>query len=128
MEAVQVIHGRWPNAFGFRFTTPDKVITVSGDTRPCNNILEYSKGADILIHEIYSYHRWTKRNEFWKKYHAANHTSTLELGEMAAKAKPGKVVLYHMLFWGDTEEDLLNEIATKYKGEVIVGRDFMVIE
>jgi ribonuclease BN (tRNA processing enzyme) len=128
VEAFHVVHGSWSNAFGFRFTSPDKTIVISGDTRPCKNILKYARGADILIHEVYSYKRWTKRNEFWKKYHAANHTSTLELGELATKAQPGKVVLYHLLFWGDSEEDLLNEIATKYDGEVIVGRDFMVIE
>lgn len=128
VEAFHVEHGSWTNAFGFRFTTPDKIIVLSGDTRPCENILNYSKGVDILVHEVYSYHRWTKRNEFWKKYHAANHTSTFELGELAAKTQPGKLVLYHLLSWGDTEEDLLNEIATKYDGEVIVGRDFMVIE
>jgi ribonuclease Z len=128
VEAFHVVHGTWENAFGFRFTTPDKTIVISGDTRPCENILKYSKDADILIHEVYSYFRWTKRNDFWQKYHAANHTSTYELGELAAKTKPGKVVLYHLLFWGDSEEDLLNEIAEKYDGEVIVGRDFMVIE
>jgi len=128
VEAFKVVHGSWPNAFGFRFTTPDKVIVISGDTRPCKNISKYSAGADILIHEVYSYRRWTQRNEFWKKYHAANHTSTLQLGELASNAKPGKLVLYHLLFWGDSEEDLLQEIATKYDGEVIVGRDGMVIE
>jgi ribonuclease Z len=128
VEAFKVVHGGWKNAFGFRFTTPDKIIVISGDTRPCDNILKYAEGADILIHEVYSYYRWTKRNDFWQNYHAANHTSTYELGELAAKAKPGKVVLYHLLFWGDSEEDLLNEIAEKYDGEVIVGRDFMVVE
>lgn len=128
VEAFHVVHGSWSNAFGFRFTTPHKTIVISGDTRPCDNILEYSNGADILIHEVYSYEKWTKRNEFWQKYHKANHTSTYELGELAAKTKPGKVVLYHLLFWGATEEDLLNEISEKYDGEVIVGRDLMVIE
>ena len=128
VEAFKVVHGSWTNAFGFRFTTPHKTIVVSGDTRPCENILKYSSGADILIHEVYSYNRWTKRNEFWKKYHAANHTSTFELGELAAKAKPGKVVLYHILFWGDSEKDLLREISSIYSGEVIMGNDLMVIE
>jgi len=128
VEAFKVVHGSWTNAFGFRFMTPDKIIVISGDTRPCDNILKYSKGADILIHEVYSYKRWTQRNEIWKKYHAANHTSTYELGELAAKAKPGKVVLYHILYWGDSNEDILREISEKYKGEVIIGKDLMVIE
>ena len=128
VEAFKVVHGTWPNAFGFRFTTPEKTIVISGDTRPCKNILKYSKEADILIHEVYSYNRWTKRNAFWKKYHAANHTSTYELGELADKAKPGKIILYHILSWGDSDQDLLKEISKKYKGEVIVGKDLMVIE
>ena len=128
VEAFKVVHGSWVNAYGYRFTTPDKTIVISGDTRPCENILKYSMGADILIHEVYSYAGWSKRNEFWQKYHAANHTSTYELGELAAKAKPGKLILYHLLFWGATEEDLLKEISEKYKGEVICGRDLMVIK
>ncbi len=128
VEAFKVVHGSWTNAFGFRFTTADKTIVISGDTRPCENILKYSEGADILIHEVYSYERWTRRNEFWRAYHAANHTSAHELGELAAKAKPGKLILYHMLFWGASETDLLNEIAEYYNGKVIVGHDLMVIE
>ena len=128
VEAFKVAHGNWTNAFGFRFITPDKTIVISGDTRPCKNILSYAKGADILIHEVYSYEKWKKRDEFWQNYHAANHTSTIELGELAAKTKPGKLVLYHLLFWGATEQDLLNEISKIYKGEVVVGEDFLVIE
>jgi ribonuclease BN (tRNA processing enzyme) len=128
VEAFKVMHGTWPNAFGFRFTTPHKVIVVSGDTRPCENILKYSQGADILIHEVYSYAGWEKKNEFWKKYHKANHTSTYELAELALQTKPKKIILNHLLFWGSSEEQLLNEIAEKYNGKVIVGKDLMVIE
>lgn len=128
VEAFKVKHGSWPNAFGFRFTTNDKVIVISSDTRPCQNLEKYATGADILIHEVYSYSGWEKKDDFWKKYHAFNHTSTYELGEMASKAKPKKIILNHLLFWGSTEQDLLDEISEKYNGEVIVGRDLMVIE
>lgn len=128
VEAFKVVHGSWPNAFGFRFKTPDKTIVISGDTRPCENILKYSTGADILIHEVYSYSGWLKRSDIWKKYHASNHTSTYEVGEMAAKAKPGEIVLYHLLFWGASEDDLLEEIHEKYDGEIVVGKDLMVIQ
>ncbi|MBL7095652.1 MBL fold metallo-hydrolase [candidate division KSB1 bacterium] len=123
VEAFHVKHGSWPNAFGFRFTTPDKVIVISGDTRPCENIIKFSQGADILIHEVYCKKMYDKKNEFWKKYHAKNHTSTYELAEIANKTKPGLIILYHILFWGATENDLLEEIAEKYDGKVVVGID-----
>ncbi|MBC8180392.1 MBL fold metallo-hydrolase [candidate division KSB1 bacterium] len=123
VEAFHVKHGSWPNAFGFRFTTPDKVIVISGDTRPCENIIKFSQGVDILIHEVYCKKMYDKKNEFWKKYHAKNHTSTYELAEIANKTKPGLIILYHILFWGATENDLLEEIAEKYDGKVVVGID-----
>lgn len=123
VEAFPVPHGTWPNAWGFRFTTPDKVIVISGDTAPSEKVAEYAKGADILIHEIYCKAKYDEKNEFWRKYHALNHTSTYELAAIANKAKPKMVVLYHILYWGATEEQLLNEIAKTYNGKVICGKD-----
>lgn len=123
VEAFPVTHGTWPNAWGFRFTTPDKVIVISGDTTPNEKVIEYAEGADILIHEVYSKAAFDKRRKSSQQYHTKQHTSTYELGEIAEKTKPGIVVLYHILFWGYTEQDLLDEIATKYKGRVVSGRD-----
>ncbi len=123
VEAFLVKHGSWPNAYGFRFTTPDKTIVVSGDTSPCENILKYSEGADILIHEVYKVADYDKKTEFWQKYHKKNHTSTHELAELANKVKPELLLLYHTLYWGATDQDILDEISTIYKGKVIVGQD-----
>jgi len=126
VEAFPVIHGSWPNAWGFRFTTPDRVIVVSGDCKPSPKVVEYGKGADILVHEVYSQTGYETKSEEWKTYHGQHHTSTLELAEIAKKTAPGKVVLYHILFWGSTEAELLQEIQTVYKGEVVLGQDLDV--
>jgi ribonuclease Z len=126
VETFPVLHGKMPDAWGFRFTTPDKVIVISGDTSPSDKVIEYAKNADILVHEIYSKKGFDKRDEVWKNYHSKHHTSTLELGEIANKANPKLIVLYHILYWGATDLDLLDEISTKYKGKVIVGKDLDV--
>ncbi len=55
------IHGTWPNAWGFRFTTPDRVIVVSGDCKPSEKLVEYATGADILVHEVYSQAGYQKK-------------------------------------------------------------------
>lgn len=123
VEAFPVPHGTWPNAWGFRFTTPDKIIVLSGDSAPSEKIVEYATGADILIHEVYYKKAYDTKDEFWKNYHSRNHTSTYELADIATKAQVKLVVLYHILFWGATDEELINEIAEKYKGKVIVGKD-----
>jgi ribonuclease BN (tRNA processing enzyme) len=126
VEAFPVVHGTWPNAWGFRFTTPDKIIVISGDTAPSEKVIEFAQGADILVHEVYSKAGFDKRSDSWKNYHSKHHTSTYELGDIASKTNPRLIVLYHILFWGSSEQDLIDEISEKYKGKVIVGRDLDV--
>ena len=128
VTAFKINHGSWDNAFGYRFVTPDKTIVISGDTRPSQNLIRYSEGADILVHEVYSQAGFDKKTEVWKKYHASHHTSTFELGEIAKKSKPGLLVLHHILFWGSTEDELLDEISQVYDGLVSVGSDMMIYE
>jgi len=128
VEAFLIKHGTWPDAYGYRFTTPDKVIVISGDTAPCENIIKYSQGADILIHEVYYKKAFDEKDEFWKRYHSINHTSTYELAEIAIKTRPGLLVLYHVLFWGSSEQEILDEIAQGYDGKVLVGADLQVFE
>lgn len=128
VEAFQVEHGTWPNAFGFRFTTPDKVIVISGDTRPCENIIKFGRNADILIHEVYSQLGFEKRSKEWQNYHAAHHTSTHELADIALQTDPGTLVLYHVLFWGTSEEELLKEITERYNGRVVLASDRDIFE
>ncbi len=123
VEAFPVIHGSWPNAWGYRFTTPDRVIVISGDTTPSEKIIQYAKNADILVHEVYSKQKFELKDDFWKNYHADNHTSTVELGEIATLAGVKKLVLYHILNWGATEEEMLKEVKSTYSGKIHYGRD-----
>lgn len=123
VEAFPVQHGTMPNVYGFRFTTPDKVIVISGDTVPCENILRFARGADILIHEVYAQRGFARRPAKWQAYHQAHHTSTVELAKIARETQPGLLILYHTLLWGATEEEVLEEIAAGYAGKVVVGHD-----
>lgn len=128
VEAFLVKHGTWPNAYGLRFTTADKIIVISGDTAPCENIIKFGQGVDILIHEVYYKKGFDQKDEFWQNYHALNHTSTYELAEIANQIKPKLLVLTHTLFWGGSEQDILDEIAESYQGRVIVGADLAIFE
>jgi ribonuclease BN (tRNA processing enzyme) len=49
--AFPVKHGIW-RAYGFKFFTPDKVICISGDTAPFDDLVEFYQGCDILIHDL----------------------------------------------------------------------------
>lgn len=126
VKAFPVQHGSWPQAFGYRFETPDRVIVISGDCTPSPVLIANSQGCDVLIHEVYSTQGFAKRPPVWQKYHSNFHTSSRQLAEIAQQVQPGLLILYHQLFWGMTDEELENEIRQFYDGKVVSGRDLQV--
>lgn len=122
VEAFPVNHGSLIS-FGFRFITPDKNVVISGDTAPFENCVDYYEGCNILIHEVYSSKMVDKLAPEWKRYHSSVHTSSYELADIASKVKPDLLILYHQLFWGTSEEELVAEVKKKYDGIVISGKD-----
>jgi ribonuclease BN (tRNA processing enzyme) len=126
VKAFLVPHGSWPQAFGYRLETPDRVIVISGDTGPSQAIADNCNGCDVLIHEVYSAAGFALRPPEWQRYHAAFHTSSHELAEIATKARPGLLILYHQLLWGTSHEDLVKEVQQSYNGKVVSGSDLDV--
>jgi len=126
VSAFKVNHGTWDNAFGYKFETDDKTIVVSGDTSPSKKLIEASKNADILVHEVYSQDGFNRRTNVWKQYHSTHHTSTVELASIANQAQPGLLILNHILFWGSSEDELLGEITELYNGKVSLGSDLNI--
>ena len=128
VEAFKVNHGDFEDAYGFRFTSKDKVIVFSGDTGPSKSLERYAKDADILVHEVYSNAGFLKKTKDWQIYHRGHHTSTYEVGEIASRAKPKLLVLSHILFWGADERDILEETRTTFSGNIKIAEDLMVIK
>ena len=126
VTAIAVPHANWRRAFAYRFDTPDRVIVVSGDTRPSEALVKACDGCDILVHEVYSADRFATKSPEWRRYHADAHTSTTELAALATRAKPRLLVLYHQLFWGTDDEGLVREVRRGYDGAVVSARDLEV--
>jgi ribonuclease BN (tRNA processing enzyme) len=125
VRAILVPHGSWPQAFGYAIDAAGRSIVISGDTAPSEAILDACHGCDVLVHEVYSADRFdlvfgARRGA----YHSTFHTSTKQLAELATKAKPKLLVLYHQLYFGPHNEvDLEKEIRRTYTGNVVNGKD-----
>lgn len=113
--AIEVDHRPVEHAFGYRFETSEKSIVISGDTRPCENLIFHARNADILVHEA-----------LYPGYGIPEyHTSSRDLGQIATRASVGKLVLTHLIPGHLSDEVWLRDVEPTFAGEVVVGRDLM---
>jgi ribonuclease BN (tRNA processing enzyme) len=128
IRAIAVPHGTWPQAFAYAIDAGGRKIVISGDTAPTDAMIEACNGCDVLVHEVYSA-VWFDRvfGATRGQYHARFHTSTKQLADLATKAKPKLLVLYHQLYFGPRDQiDLEKEVRRSYSGNVVSGRDLTV--
>jgi ribonuclease BN (tRNA processing enzyme) len=129
VTAFTVKHGEWgPRAFGYRFQTPDRSIVISGDTSPTESVVEQCNGCDILIHEVYTEAGYARASLEWQRMRREYHTSSRQLADLATRARPGLLILYHQSyqFTESTEEDLMREMRAAYRGRFVSGHDLDV--
>lgn len=122
VDAFAVNHGSWPS-FGYRFTTPDRVICVSGDTALFPGYREAYHDCDVLVHEVSSAAGLHGRSSDWQAYHRAVHMSSDVLAAVAAQVRPQLLVLYHQLYHGVSDDALLHEVTDRYDGDVVSAQD-----
>lgn len=128
VTAIRVRHGSWKEAYAYRIDTPDRSIVISGDTRPSESLVRAARGVDVLVHEVYSPLHLAPENRpggrYWPQYMREFHTSDVELGTLASRAKPKLLILTHIIRMGSTDEELLAGVrAGGFSGPVRVGKD-----
>jgi ribonuclease Z len=128
VTAFRVPHGDFPESFGYRIDTPDRSVVISGDTGPSAAVERMARGVDVLVHEVYSAAHLAPEDrpggEAWPAYMRAFHTSDEEVGALAARARPGLVLLTHIILMGGTHPELIEGVRRGgWDGAVEVGRD-----
>ena len=124
VTAFAVMHGEWKHALGYRIQAPDRVIVISGDTRPTDAVVSACNGCDLLLHSVHGGEGiLTGKDE---SYFRDFHTSAVQLGALAQRAKPKVLVLYHQAFAGRRAADLIAQVMSSFKGPVISARDLDV--
>lgn len=130
VTAFRVPHGSWAEgmSFGYRVETPDKTVVISGDTRHDEALYEHFEGADILIHEVMSEAGVGQMAQDWQDYMYHAHTSTQQLAEIGNKVAPELLVMTHPLLFGQTDEQLHDEMASYYDGNFKLASDLDIYE
>jgi ribonuclease Z len=93
---------------------PGKIITILGDTLPCNNSLLLAKNADILVHEA------TQKHEMVDKASQYHHSTTLQAAAIALEANVKQLIInhisprYHDVFEDELIEETRSVFANAY--------------
>jgi len=132
-------------SYGYRFDTPDRRIVISGDTNPVEETIKFCDSCDILIHEAQPLQLLAKMPESIQSFVAKYHTTTEQLAELATRAKPKLLVIYHTVSFPPgiapprllppkggadalyaSPEMLQKEIGSRYSGKFVIGKDLDV--
>jgi len=114
-------------ALGYRLEFGERVIVISGDTTYTHSVVEQARDADVLIHEIAAANeKLLQKNKRLQKV-MNYHTNPDQLIKVLKGSKPRFAVLTHLLLFGVEENDVLTQIRSEYKGDVMMGYDLMKI-
>ncbi len=114
-------------AFGYRFECRGKVIVVSGDTRPNDNLVKFAKGADVLVMEAFLPEHFLRVDTPEVAARLMRyHTKAEEAGDIATRAGVKTLVLTHLIP-ANMDETFRERAAKTFKGTIIVGRDLLRI-
>jgi ribonuclease BN (tRNA processing enzyme) len=144
VEAIENCHFHFPGSiassaksYALRFKTADRTVVFSGDTGPCEAMINFAMGADVLVHEVISldlYEAVLKTRPFSPeqrqnvlRHMQEDHSTPDEIGKLAATAKVGMVVLTHLIPGGDNDPDnaYSDGVAGQYSGIIVVAKDLM---
>jgi ribonuclease Z len=103
-------------AIGLRieFSNSRKVLAYSGDTKPCSQVVQLAMGADVLVHESTGA--------------SPGHSSALQAGEDARRAKAGSLFLVHYPNGEYASRDPVADAQSKFKGPVTLAEDYMMLD
>jgi ribonuclease Z len=108
--------------FAYKIISDDKKIVISGDTLYNESLIKFSKGADILIHEVFDLHYNAKLA------HEYGHTTAKEVGIIASKANVNQLCLTHIS--PDIENKLdkvIQEVSEEFSKKTIIAEDGLVL-
>ncbi|UGY06814.1 MBL fold metallo-hydrolase [Bradyrhizobium quebecense] len=137
VTAFRTPHPPIVDNFAYKFETPDGTIVFSSDTAYNPKLAEFAEGADVLVHEclyIPAVDRLvakTKNGATLKKHLLDSHTSTEDVGRIAAAAGVKTLVLSHFVPGDDpdvTDDDWTRDVKTNFNGRIVVAKDLMELK
>jgi ribonuclease Z len=130
VTAFLVDHGEIKPAYGYRVDYAGHSVTMSGDTRPNDNLVKFAQGTDVLIHEVIDVEDYQNSGSLdtseQSKKIIGHHTTAEQAGVIFSRVKP-KLAVYSHIVPPDVP-NVIPHTRKTYSGPLVVGEDLMTIE
>jgi ribonuclease Z len=130
VTAFAVDHGPVKPAFGYRIDFAGHSAVLSGDTRYSENLIRFSQGTDVLIHEVLDPEAYATADQLFsaeqKQKVIAHHTTPEQAGSIFNQVKPKLAVYSHIV--PVEVPDVVAHTRKTYSGPLEVGEDLMSFE
>jgi len=130
VTAFTVDHGVVKPALGYRVDYAGHSVTLSGDTRPSENLIRFAQGTDVLIHEVLDLEAYREADRTYTSAQVekviAHHTTGEEAGIVFSRVKPRLAVYSHVV--PPDAPNVIAEARKHYAGPLELGEDLMSIE
>jgi ribonuclease Z len=129
VTAFTVDHSPIKPAFGYRIDYGGHSVVLSGDTRYSDNLIHFSQGTDVLIHEVIDPEAFRAGNTTFNPERTqkiiAHHTTAEQAGTIFSQVKPRLAVYSHIV--PPNAGNLVAQTRKAYSGPLEVGEDLMSI-
>jgi ribonuclease Z len=110
---------------GYRIDYQGRSLVLSGDTRPCDDLVEHARGVDVLVHEVQVPSPGATREANLANVSLSVHAEPEAVGGIFERTRPRLAVYSHIIPPEVSSAELLG--ATPYRGRMIVAHDLMMI-
>jgi ribonuclease BN (tRNA processing enzyme) len=137
VTAFRTPHPPIVDNFAYKFETPDGTVVFSGDTAYNPKLAEFARGADVLVHEcmylpaVDRLVARTKNGATLRKHLLDSHTTTEDVGRIAAAAGVKVLVMSHFVPGDDplvTDDNWTEDVKKNFAGKVVVAKDLMELK
>jgi ribonuclease Z len=148
LEGIKVLTGAVEHhqrvgmpSVAYRVESPHGVVVMSGDTAPCDSVIELARGADVLVHDAAFLDEIIEARQMWShsgpsgagRVAAAAGVRTLVLTHLGPYTSPAPSVAMASMYYGERRgpeiwDEIVARAKAQFDGEVILGRDALVLE
>ena len=119
-------HQPWLECLSYRVDTDEGAVVITGDTRPCPEVSELSRGADTMV-----VNTWEHQDIMEETEGEPSIAGTLEAARMAAEAGARTLIVAHTgahLAAPGSRERGIADMARIFSGRIIFGEELMAVE